>query len=263
MSEFDDLGHPVFDGDNHYYEALDAFTRHLDPALGSRCVQWCEINGRKYHVVGGRVSHAVVNPTFTPIAKPGAMYDYFRGTSDGRNPLEYLADREPIRDEYLQPRLAILVLRVDRLHLQERRRIDALGDLPAEEQLTAPWDDHGVERRVRDEPVDLVGHHDVGPLAVAQDLHAPAPHRRVLVAGEGVERLVVVVVRVEGLVGEFAHENEANRLRAGASLRHYWETGLLRNMSGGCSRMSNQAQTSAPVVVAMYSCDGGAGVEAA
>ncbi len=22
---------PVFDADNHYYEALDAFTRHLDP----------------------------------------------------------------------------------------------------------------------------------------------------------------------------------------------------------------------------------------
>ena len=26
---------PVFDADNHYYEALDAFTRHLDPALGT------------------------------------------------------------------------------------------------------------------------------------------------------------------------------------------------------------------------------------
>ena len=43
----DDLGHPVFDADNHYYEALDAFTRHLDPALGPRCVQWCEIDGRQ------------------------------------------------------------------------------------------------------------------------------------------------------------------------------------------------------------------------
>ena len=66
-------------------------------------MQWCEINGRKYHVLGGQVSHAVTNPTFSPIAKPGAMYDYFRGNSDGRNPLEYLADREPIRDEYLSP----------------------------------------------------------------------------------------------------------------------------------------------------------------
>ena len=74
-----ELGHPVFDADNHYYEALDAFTRHLDPALGPRCVQWCEIDGRRYHVLGGRVSQAVTNPTFDPIAKPGAMHDYFRG----------------------------------------------------------------------------------------------------------------------------------------------------------------------------------------
>ena len=26
-----DLGYPVNDFDNHYYEAIDAFTRHLDP----------------------------------------------------------------------------------------------------------------------------------------------------------------------------------------------------------------------------------------
>ncbi len=45
-------------------------------------MQWCEINGRKYHVVGGRVSHAVVNPTFDPVAKAGAMHDYFRGNPD-------------------------------------------------------------------------------------------------------------------------------------------------------------------------------------
>ena len=89
-----------FDADNHYYEALDAFTRHLDPRLGPRTVQWAEIDGRKYHVVGGRVSHAVVNPTFDPIAKPGAMHDYFRGNPEGRSPLEFLRDRERIRPEY-------------------------------------------------------------------------------------------------------------------------------------------------------------------
>ena len=49
-------------------------------------MQWCEIDGRKYHVVGGRVSHAVVNPTFDPIAKAGAMHDYFRGNPDGKQP---------------------------------------------------------------------------------------------------------------------------------------------------------------------------------
>jgi len=103
MSDAADLGHPVFDADNHYYEAIDAFTRHLDPALGPRVVQWCEIDGRQYHVLGGRVSRAVTNPTFDPIALPGAMYDYFRGNAEGRNPLEMLEGREPIRAAYREP----------------------------------------------------------------------------------------------------------------------------------------------------------------
>jgi predicted TIM-barrel fold metal-dependent hydrolase len=94
------LDFAAFDGDNHYYEALDAFTRHLDPRLGTRVIQWCEINGRKYHVVGGKVSHAVVNPTFDPVSPAGALSAYFRGNADGRSPLEYLREREPIRPEY-------------------------------------------------------------------------------------------------------------------------------------------------------------------
>ena len=94
------LDYPAFDADNHYYEALDAFTRHLDPRLGPRTVQWAEIGGRRYHVVGGRVSYAVANPTFNPIAKAGALHQYFRGNPQGRSPLEFLRDREPIRAEY-------------------------------------------------------------------------------------------------------------------------------------------------------------------
>jgi predicted TIM-barrel fold metal-dependent hydrolase len=48
------------------------------------------------------VSRAVTNPTFDPIALPGSMYDYFRGNSDGRDPLSFLAEREPIRPAYRQ-----------------------------------------------------------------------------------------------------------------------------------------------------------------
>ena len=110
MSEFGELGHPVFDADNHYYEALDAFTRHLDPALGSRVIQWSEINGRRYHVIGGRVSRAVTNPTFDPVALPGAMYDYFRGNPDGRNPMEFLSRREPVRPAYREPEARLAAL---------------------------------------------------------------------------------------------------------------------------------------------------------
>ena len=51
------------DADNHYYEALDAFTRHVPAAMQPRCVEWCEMNGRRYHVVGGVVSHGYL-PAF-------------------------------------------------------------------------------------------------------------------------------------------------------------------------------------------------------
>lgn len=99
----DELGHPVFDADNHYYEALDAFTRHVPKQDQPRCVQWAEIDGRMYHVVGGRVSRAVANATFNPISKPGCLSEYFRGNPNQVNPLELLRDHEPIRAEYLEP----------------------------------------------------------------------------------------------------------------------------------------------------------------
>ena len=96
----DDLGYVPFDCDNHYYEAEDAFTRHLDPKHGSRVIEWCQIGKRKYHVIGGKVSHAVTNPTFDPVSPAGAMSEYFRGNPTGKNPMEYLGRPEPIRPEY-------------------------------------------------------------------------------------------------------------------------------------------------------------------
>ena len=97
MTEIDYL---AFDADNHYYEAEDAFTRHLDPKWADRTVQWCEVKGRKYQIVGGKLSRAVVNPTFDPIAKAGAMHEYFRGNPNGKSPLDFLAEREPIPAHY-------------------------------------------------------------------------------------------------------------------------------------------------------------------
>ena len=101
------LGYTPFDCDNHYYEALDAFTRHVPKEWQKRCVQWCDIDGRKYHLVAGEVSKAVSNPTWDPIAKPGALRDYFRGNPTGRSPLEMLKDREPLPGEYMDRDLRI------------------------------------------------------------------------------------------------------------------------------------------------------------
>ena len=86
----------AFDCDNHYYEAPDAFIRHVPPAMRRRCVEWCEIDGRRFHVVGGTVSHAVKNPTFDPIAPPGALADFFRGNPDGMHPLDALSKANAI-----------------------------------------------------------------------------------------------------------------------------------------------------------------------
>ena len=94
------VGSPVFDADNHYYEALDAFTRHLDPALGPRVIQWVEIEGRRYPSLGGHVSRAVSNPTFDPVSPAGALSDYFRGNPDGVPMHQLMGRPEPIRPEY-------------------------------------------------------------------------------------------------------------------------------------------------------------------
>jgi predicted TIM-barrel fold metal-dependent hydrolase len=56
------------------------------------------------------VSRAVSNATFDPVSKPGCLYDYFRGNTDGVDPLAKIRDHEPVRDEYRDPDARIRVL---------------------------------------------------------------------------------------------------------------------------------------------------------
>lgn len=62
---------PVLDVDQHYYEPLDAFTRHCPKAWRERTVQTAVIDGRTRQIVGGKIDRTVTNPTFDPIVKPG------------------------------------------------------------------------------------------------------------------------------------------------------------------------------------------------
>src|SRR3954469_155697 len=71
-----------FDCDNHYYEALDAFTRHIEPQYAKRAMQWAQVDGKTRLLVRGRVNRFIPSPSFAPISKPGALDEYFRG----RNP---------------------------------------------------------------------------------------------------------------------------------------------------------------------------------
>jgi len=101
----------TFDADNHYYEATDAFTRHLDPKMGRRAMQWAEVNGRQRLLVAGRINRFIPNPTFDPVAKPGSLDEYFRGRNpDSKDMAALFGELEPIRPEYRDrdARLAVM-----------------------------------------------------------------------------------------------------------------------------------------------------------
>ncbi len=75
------------DVDNHYYEPLDAFTRHLDKKFKRRGVQMVSDGKRTWAVMGERVNHFIPNPTFDPIIVPGCLDLLFRGEiPDGVDP---------------------------------------------------------------------------------------------------------------------------------------------------------------------------------
>jgi predicted TIM-barrel fold metal-dependent hydrolase len=130
----------AFDADNHYYEALDAFTRHLEPGYEKRCMQWVALNGRTRLLVGGRINRFIPNPTFDPVAKPGCLDAFYRGRNpEGADLRRLFGELEPIRPEYRD--------RDERLRLLDAQRIEKCflfptlgvgmeqalaGDLPAQ-----------------------------------------------------------------------------------------------------------------------------------
>jgi predicted TIM-barrel fold metal-dependent hydrolase len=93
---------PFFDADNHYYEPTDAFTRHLDPAMRKRTMQWATVDGKQRLLVGGAVNRFIPNPTFDPVSKPGALQDYFRAKAAADDMRAAFGELEPIasRPEY-------------------------------------------------------------------------------------------------------------------------------------------------------------------
>ncbi len=96
-----DLPFEIFDADNHYYEAEDAFTRHLDPRMRRRCMDWAVVKGRRELLVAGAVNRFIPNPTFDPVARPGCLDQYYRGNNpEGLTIREAFGELEPIRQEY-------------------------------------------------------------------------------------------------------------------------------------------------------------------
>ena len=107
-----DIDFPIFDADNHYYEPTDAFTRHLDPAMRKRAMQWAEVDGKTRLLVGGTVNRFIPNPAFAAVSKPGVLTEYFRAKSGVGDMRAGLGELEPIesRPEYRDraARLAVM-----------------------------------------------------------------------------------------------------------------------------------------------------------
>lgn len=114
----------LFDADQHYYEAEDAFIRHMEPAYRGT-FRWAEVDGRKRLLVNGKLNSFIPNPTFDPVGKPGALMEYFRGGEGaGESFQRNLRDTEPLADrpEYRD--------RAARLRVMDDQGIDNVWLLP-------------------------------------------------------------------------------------------------------------------------------------
>ena len=107
----------AFDADHHYYEAEDAFIRHVDPRMRRRCMQWAVVDGRKRLLVGGKLNRFIPNPTFDPVAKPGILDEFFRGRNPEAKDMRALfGELDPIQPAYRD--------RDARLELLDAQRIE-------------------------------------------------------------------------------------------------------------------------------------------
>ena len=95
------------DADNHYYESLDAFTRHLHPDFRRRGVRVLMDGGRPVIVAGGKVNRFIPNPSFDPVIVPGCLDLLFRGqVPPGVDPRS-LSQVEPIHTALRPPAEAL------------------------------------------------------------------------------------------------------------------------------------------------------------
>jgi predicted TIM-barrel fold metal-dependent hydrolase len=75
----------LFDADNHYYEAEDAFLRHADEKV-KKHVRWVSEGKRRYLLFGDRLPSAIQNATFTPVVKPGSLHLLLKELEAGGRP---------------------------------------------------------------------------------------------------------------------------------------------------------------------------------
>ena len=138
---------PLIDFDSHYYEVLDAWTRHLDPKLKKqhRGVEIVTSGNRTYPMVGGKLSNFIPNITFDPVAAPGSHEAYFRGEAEGKSVKE-LARVESPRPEYQhrEPRRRLLDHRL--VHRREASELFGAADEGCGRRAGRPVERHDAVR---------------------------------------------------------------------------------------------------------------------
>ncbi len=101
----------LFDCDNHYYEAPDAFTRHIEPDFAKRGMQWVEVGGKTRLMVDGRINRFIPNPLFDPVARPGLSRRLLPGY--GARPRTFASafgELDPISPAYREPSARLEVM---------------------------------------------------------------------------------------------------------------------------------------------------------
>lgn len=154
MAELDFL---AFDWDNHYYEAPDAFTRHLEPAFRKRGVQWATLNGRDRLLAGGRIWRFIPNPTWDPIARPGSLDEYFRGRRPRTDFADSSADGDEVGRAHIKEVFGDLERLADHPEYQDRAaRIRILDEQGLAGCVLFPTQGVGLEEALREDPAALV-----------------------------------------------------------------------------------------------------------
>jgi predicted TIM-barrel fold metal-dependent hydrolase len=110
------------DADNHYYEALDAFTRHLDKKFKHRGVRAVHDGSHIEILIAGKLNQFIPNPTFNPVIVPGCLDLQFRGQIPNDVDPRTLTKVEPISPSYRD--------RNARIHTMDEQGLDAVVLFP-------------------------------------------------------------------------------------------------------------------------------------
>jgi predicted TIM-barrel fold metal-dependent hydrolase len=136
------VGYPLYDADEHYYENVDTWTRHL-PKESRNAIRWAQIDGKRRLLVADKLWTMNSDPAFARVGAPGVLGDFFRGINpEGKtvaetvgDQIETVDDTPPYRD------------RDARLRTLDEQGVIATNLFPTSGV--------GMEEMLRDRPTDL------------------------------------------------------------------------------------------------------------